>query len=154
MPGDDKEGTGPSFPSPDLRIVTRQYLHDVWKEANGGATLSGEDALLAKVMREHPEYHNTWEFAEVVGAEDVVIDGVNPYLHITMHAIVENQIARKDPPEVPDTLERLLEQGMTRHEAIHAIAAEVVEVAFPVFQGRELFKTKRYIKRLRHLARP
>ena len=105
-------------------------------------------------MLEHPEYHNAFEFADQVGAAEYVVDGVNPYLHLTMHAAIEDQLAAKDPPEVAVTLDRLMGQGMSRHDAIHAIAAVFIELAFPVFQGREPFNTKRYIKRLRRLGRP
>jgi hypothetical protein len=42
---------------------------------------------------------------------------------------------------------------MGRHEVIHTIAAAFTEVAFPVFQGREAFNMKRYIKKLRRLGR-
>ncbi len=137
-----------------MREWNRQRLHEIWRAAKAGGVLSGEEALYGKLMLEHPEHHNAFEFADQVGAAEYVVDGANPYLHLTMHAMIENQLAQGDPPEVAKTLDRLLGRGISRHEAIHAIAAEFVEVAFPVFQGREPFNTKRYIKRLRRLARP
>jgi hypothetical protein len=54
----------------------------------------------------------------------------NPRLHASMHVIVENQLAAGDPPEVRATLERLLEGGCNRHEAIHALASVVAEDIF------------------------
>jgi hypothetical protein len=44
-------------------------------------------------------------------------------LHATMHAVVENQIAEGDRLPVRRVLQRLMAEGLDRHEAIHAIAA-------------------------------
>ncbi len=44
----------------------------------------------------------------------------NRRVHAVIHEVVENQLAMK-VPEVVNTFERLLEEGLTRHEAIHAI---------------------------------
>ena len=44
-------------------------------------------------------------------------------IHAAIHTIVENQLALGDPPIVGATLERLLQEGLSRHEAIHAIGS-------------------------------
>lgn len=56
----------------------------------------------------------------------------NPRLHALMHVIVENQLAADQPVEVRPTLERLVDDGLTRHEAIHAIGSVVAEQLFKV----------------------
>lgn len=44
----------------------------------------------------------------------------NPHLHAVFHAIVETQLATAEP-EVVATLSRLRAEGLSRHDAIHAI---------------------------------
>jgi hypothetical protein len=44
-------------------------------------------------------------------------------LHAIMHAIVENQIALGDQLPVRRTAERLMAEGLDRHDAIHAIGS-------------------------------
>ena len=51
----------------------------------------------------------------------------NERLHATMHAIVENQIALGDEVPTGATLDRLVAEGLDRHEAIHAIAGVLIE---------------------------
>jgi hypothetical protein len=51
----------------------------------------------------------------------------NPTMHAITHVVVETQLALDDPPEVRKALERLLEGGIERHEAIHAIGTLVTE---------------------------
>jgi hypothetical protein len=43
-------------------------------------------------------------------------------LHAAAHVIVENQAALGDATVVPATLDRLMREGLDRHDAIHAIA--------------------------------
>jgi hypothetical protein len=47
----------------------------------------------------------------------------NIKVHAAMHAVVETQIALGDEIPGPRTARRLLDEGLDRHEAIHAIAS-------------------------------
>ncbi len=47
----------------------------------------------------------------------------NARLHATIHMIVENQIALGSEIPVAATLARLIQQGLDRHDALHAIAS-------------------------------
>ena len=44
-------------------------------------------------------------------------------LHAVIHAVVENQIAEGDELPVRRTMTRLMDQGLDRHEAIHAVGS-------------------------------
>lgn len=46
--------------------------------------------------------------------------------HAALHIVVENQVAIGQPIPVAATLVRLRNEGLDRHEAIHAIAAVLV----------------------------
>jgi hypothetical protein len=62
---------------------------------------------------------------------DMVIDyhrriGVQletPELHSMAHVVVENQVALGEATPVPETLDRLMDEGLDRHEAVHAIGS-------------------------------
>jgi hypothetical protein len=45
-----------------------------------------------------------------------------PRVHAMMHLVVENQIAAGDEMPVAATVARLVRDGLSRHEAIHAVA--------------------------------
>ena len=51
----------------------------------------------------------------------------NEELHATVHVIVENQIALGDEIPTRATLERLIREGLDRHEAIHAVGNVLVD---------------------------
>jgi len=54
----------------------------------------------------------------------------NPRLHAAAHLIVENQAATADLP-VADALRRLVAEGLSRHEAVHAVGWLVARHLFP-----------------------
>ena len=78
----------------------------------------------------------------------------NLRIHASFHAVVENQIASGDPPEVLVTLERLLREGLNRHEAIHAIGSVLSEQIFNVMKNpsAQTNPNKAYIRRLKKLT--
>ena len=59
----------------------------------------------------------------------------NEVLHATIHAIVENQVAMGDKLNVAATVDRLMSEGLNRHEAIHAIGSVLAERLYTVLGG-------------------
>lgn len=54
------------------------------------------------------------------------IDLPQATLHATIHAVVERQLAEQLPPAV-NALQRLMAEGLDRHDAIHAIGSVLGE---------------------------
>ena len=51
----------------------------------------------------------------------------NEQVHAVVHVVVENQIALGDEMSAQATLERLMREGLDRHEAIHAVGSVLVD---------------------------
>jgi hypothetical protein len=66
----------------------------------------------------------------------------NLQLHAAIHTTVETQIAERYANSVK-ALERLVSEGLDRHEAIHAIGTAVAKHVFRVLQG-DAFDDKAY----------
>jgi hypothetical protein len=58
----------------------------------------------------------------------------NENAHATFHAIVENQIAQGDQLPVRRTVQRLMTEGLDRHEAIHAVGLVSAEHLYTVLR--------------------
>ena len=56
--------------------------------------------------------------------------GENNRLHALAHVIVETQAAMGDATVVPATLDRLMREGLDRHDAIHAVGSVLVGIFF------------------------
>lgn len=55
-------------------------------------------------------------------------------VHAAIHTIVENQLAMDDQAVVRETMQRLLEEGLTRHDALHAIGSVLAELIADAFK--------------------
>jgi hypothetical protein len=137
----------------ELRQFSRENLHRIWKTTKEGRTLTGEEHRLWEAMRVHPEYHNTWEFADLAGPARYEVEGNNPHLHVTVHAIVEGQLEADDAPEVTQALQRLQRSGFNRHDAIHLIGAAWIRGIHSALTEGKAFELEQYRKRLRRLGR-
>ena len=60
----------------------------------------------------------------------------NLKVHAALHAVVENQIALGGDYPAAETLERLMGEGLGRHDAGHAIGSVLIVHLFEIMQGR------------------
>ena len=78
----------------------------------------------------------TWLGLDETERVDLVIDYhrrtrvqlENPKLHAMNHVVVENQVALRDATPVAATLDRLIDEGLDRHDAIHAIGSVLMGI--------------------------
>lgn len=135
------------------KAMSRGRLFDLWQRAKENEPLEGEEAMMARMMKEHTEYFDVWERLENFGENEIVVDGVNPILHVSMHSVIENKLEQNTPPEARKALAALLKRGVARHEAIHAIASEFNMELFPMLKNSRPFNNLAYKRRLEKLAR-
>ena len=117
-----------SEPDAPARLEPDAGLKDVFSyEPDLGAVESTYDPLVAP----DPEEWLALEEDERIG---MVMDFhrrarirlPNAKAHAIAHAVVENQIAEGDALPVRRTLERLMDEGLDRHDAVHAIGMVVM----------------------------
>jgi len=60
----------------------------------------------------------------------------NATLHAALHVVVENQAAMGDEIAVSKTLDRLLADGLSRHDAVHAVGAVLAGYLHRMMGGR------------------
>jgi hypothetical protein len=125
--------------------------HDLWQAAKTGKEFEGEDAFLVQAMRDHPEYHDIWDRPVELGQPPVVINGVNPFLHVVMHSAIEAQAAQNDPPHVRAIIEFRTAHRIARHDIIHAIGAVFTESLWQVLRAGKPFDNAVYQRKLNQL---
>lgn len=77
-----------------------------------------------------------------------------PTLHATVHTIVENQLALGEQVVI-EALARLRSEGLTRHEAVHAIGMVLAEQIYHVLKDQGAVTSdpnKPYLDRVRELT--
>jgi len=78
----------------------------------------------------------------------------NANLHATTHVMVENQVALGDAYPVQSVLFRLMKEGLSRHDAIHAIGLVLAERLFAGLreEGQPADLNAEYLEKLNRLT--
>jgi hypothetical protein len=75
----------------------------------------------------------------------------NRRLHALIHLVVENQLAAGEPAEVKKTLRRLMDQGLSRHAALHALGSVVSGWMFDTLKKQQPIDLQRSLSDLDRL---
>ena len=85
----------------EFQKLDRKRVYEIRRHGQDGSSvnLPKDEKRLADIMLEHDkEYGNQFEMADLLENYECDINKeVNPFLHIVLHAIVENQLDAKDP---------------------------------------------------------
>ena len=110
----------------------RQVFWDAWQKSNADLPLNALEVRISRVIAMHPEYHSIFDDRERFLERDFAVDdGMNPYLHLSLHLALEEQIAIHQPPEVSACLEFLMQRkSMDRHAALHMLLDILAETVY------------------------
>ncbi len=136
-----------------LREINRQHSHEIWEKAQSGQLqdLSEEEQRLRKIMLDHSdEYFHQFEFADVLADHEYDPGSeVNPFLHVTLHAIAEKQVEDRDPMEAFQFYIAMLRKKCSRHEAVHLLSTILVKFIFQILKEKKPFPLETYCKTLK-----
>ncbi|HTQ00612.1 MAG TPA: DUF1841 family protein [Casimicrobiaceae bacterium] len=114
------------------RDEARRFLIDAWSKSREGKPMSDLERLAARLVAQHPEYHAVLEAPEKFAGRDYLPESgdVNPFLHLSLHLAVAEQIAIDQPPGIRAQFERLRNARGDEHEALHAVLECLGEVVW------------------------
>lgn len=136
-----------------FRQANRKSFHSIWRRAQDGQLdgLAEEERRLAEIMLAHSgEYFNQFEFADVLADHEFNPESeVNPFMHVTLHAVIEKQIKDHEPIEALQFYNAMLRNKCSAHEAIHLLMGILLKFLFPIFKKRSTFDLGGYHKLLK-----
>ena len=100
------------------RDQVRTFFFDTWRKYRAGQPLAGIETLGLEVILLHPEYHGFLEDTEKNQAKDFS-DEANPFLHMSLHLALLEQLQVDQPAGVAQGFNALLAKTGDRHEALH-----------------------------------
>jgi hypothetical protein len=132
------------------RKLFRQTVHRIWKVVKSDRVdeLPEKEAGLASLIREHGEYSDHFENTDILDGREYEAGMMcNPFVHISTHQMVEDQLSSNSPIGTVLFCEAMEDKGMSRHEAVHFIMMILVRVITASAVSRQPFDAERY-KRL------
>lgn len=127
----------------EMQKISRKQMHTLWEAARNDRLddLPDEDRELAKIMLDHEdEFFNNFEFADVLSEREFDTESeVNPFLHIALHSLVENQLRGKEPIEVYQFYNSMRKKKETHHDTIHLIITILMPLVFYLMEEKQPF---------------
>lgn len=92
--------------------------------------LSAMENLALEVILLHPEYQAVLEDAERYRDKDYLpeMGDTNPFLHMSMHIAIKEQLSIDQPVGIRQRFERLLKKTGDEHTAMHQVMECLVEM--------------------------
>jgi hypothetical protein len=101
----------------------RRFFCDAWRKQRDGAVLTPLESLAADWIAEHPEYQA--DLADVDAALaaqfDVEAGRTNPFLHLSMHLSISEQVSIDQPRGIKQAFELLAAKRGSAHAAQHEV---------------------------------
>ena len=105
------------------RDEARRFLIDAWRRQRAGEPLSALEQTAARIVAMHPEFHAVLEAPQAHLDRDYRPEqgDINPFLHLSLHLAVAEQLAIDQPPGIVAHFERLRAARGDAHAALHAV---------------------------------
>lgn len=128
----------------------RRFFCEAWAKHLAGQPLTPLEAQAVDWMVQHPEYHQDLADAEAaVAAIYTVEEGrTNPFLHLSMHLSITEQVSIDQPRGIKAAVERLAHKCSSLHDAHHEAMEALGEMVWESQRSGKPFDGQSYIDRI------
>jgi hypothetical protein len=136
------------------RDQVRRFLTDAWRKRRDGLPATPLEIMAADVAESHPEYHELLCAGdEALSREWTPEQGeTNPFLHLSLHLAIEEQLSIDQPPGIRAVFEQLAARHGDRHAALHIILECLGETVWRASQDRAPPDSNAYLDCLKRAA--
>jgi hypothetical protein len=136
------------------REQVRRFLADAWQKRRDGLPASALEVMAADIAELHPEYHDLLSGDETALTREWTPEQgeANPFLHLSLHLAVEEQLSIDQPPGIRAVFEQLSARRGDRHAALHVILECLGETVWRASQDKAPPDGNAYLDCLRRAA--
>jgi hypothetical protein len=104
------------------RQQVRQFFCEAWRKHRERTLLEGAEVTAADLILQHPEYHSLLENPTAALEQEFTPESgqMNPFLHLSLHLAVAEQVSIDQPPGIRAAYQALRTR-LEVHAAEHAI---------------------------------
>ena len=137
------------------RDQSRDFLFDLWRKHAEGAALSPLESMALAIVLEHPEYHAVLSDRERYLEREWPPEGgeTNPFLHLSMHLAIEEQVSIDQPPGIRAAVQKLAARHGSMHGATHDVMDCLAEVIWQAQRNGTGFDNATYLSCLERKTR-
>ncbi len=135
------------------REEVRRFFCDTWKKKTENHILTPMEMLASDWMEKHPEYHTQLADPEGAIEQDYTPERgeTNPFLHLSMHLSISEQISIDQPPGIKAIAEKLTQKLESEHEAQHLMMECLGQVMWEAQRDGQALSPEKYLEALLRL---
>jgi len=113
------------------RDQVRSFFIDSWRKYRAKEVLTPLEHIASDLIRLHPEYQTLLEDPDSVTRDFSPDAGqINPFLHLSLHLAIEEQLSIDQPPGLRAAFEACQNRRGNRHDALHDVLECLGETMF------------------------
>ena len=128
----------------------RQTFVDAWQKFRTQARLEPIEVQIVNIIDMHPEYHAFLTSADCI-TEDFSQRVDNPFLHMSLHLALHEQINTDRPTGIRATAEMLLKKYPDTHFIEHEMMSCLAKTLWEAQQSQDPPDEAKYLERLKTL---
>ncbi|MBT0960734.1 DUF1841 family protein [Denitromonas iodatirespirans] len=135
------------------RDQARRFFIEAWRKQREGSVLTPLESMVVDIVQQHPEYQPLLEDTDAVDHDFAPEDGqVNPFLHLSLHLAIEEQLSINQPPGLKPAFAQLQLRRGNRHDALHDVLECLGEVMWKAQRDRQPPDGAAYVQAVRKRA--
>lgn len=134
----------------DERHALRQQMLTAWQKAQEQQQLTTLESQIVSCIMQHPEFHETFNDAHAALNRDYRTDN-NPFLHLSLHISLEEQIRTNRPAGITDIYKNLCHKNGDPHQIQHQMLDIMANIMWDAQQNNSIPDDKTYITKLQQL---
>ena len=133
------------------RDQARDFLFEAWQKFNVHAPLTSLEKIAVDIIARHPEYHGLFARRDQFVDRDYAPEQgeTNPFLHISMHIAIQEQIAIDQPQGIRSAHQKLTAKLDSAMDAEHEIMDCLAEMIWQAQQSKSAPNADIYLKCLK-----
>ncbi len=138
----------------DNRDTLRNQFYSAWENHQKKLILSPLENQLVDVIQQHPEYQTIFSQKEkyIDKNFDVTRGEINPFMHMSLHLALQEQLSTHRPQGVNDIYNQLCQKHGNPHEAQHQIMEIIGDMIWLAQRENKAPDETVYLHRLKQLT--
>jgi len=137
------------------REQVRDFFFETWRKYRAGEPLAGLETVALEIALLHPEYHAVLDDPARYRDQEYFpeLGETNPFLHMSLHMALEEQLSIDQPAGVAERFASLLSRTGERHAALHEAIDCLAEMVWRAQKDAAAPDARAYLENLEKRAR-
>lgn len=135
------------------RDEVRNFFIESWRKYRAKEVMTPMEHMASELVLQHPEYQPLIEDPDSITHDFSPEAGqINPFLHLSLHLAIEEQLSIDQPPGVRAAFEACQARRGNRHDALHDVLECLGETLFEAQRENREPDGPAYVARVRRAA--